>query len=318
MIGKEGIYVQNVQKRRLQGIGATLIAGTGYALMSILVKGAYQIGLSPIQVIALQSWLASLLLLIYAVLFKREIFRINSRILRLLAVQGLVGALGTSLTYAYALKFLPVSVAILLLYLYPALVLAAGVIIWHKRVGRQELTAFLLTLAGTTLASGIFSGVSEVAWLGIVLGLASAMACAVLNIIGELVLAKVSPLVTMCYTQWICAIGLLFVLKGDILSIPWQNAQTWETGLLLATVASIIPFYMIFVGIDRLGADQAAILSTFELPMTFMMAAIFLNEFPTGDQWVGGSLVMGGILLLNWRFKGESSYEQALDQERSD
>lgn len=308
--------MQNVQKRRLQGVGAALIAGTGYALMSILVKGAYQIGLNPIQVIALQSWLASILLLIYAVLFKREIFRVNLRILRLLVIQGIVGAMGTSLTYAYALKFLSVSVAILLLYLYPALVLAAGVIIWHKKVSRQEMAAFLLTLAGTTLASGIFSGMSEVAWIGIVLGLASAMACAVLNIAGELVLAEVSPLVAMCYTQWICSIGLLLVLKGDIMSIPWQNAQTWETGLLLATVASIIPFYMIYVGIDRLGADQAAILSTFELPMTFIMAAVFLNEFPTGDQWIGGSLVMGGILLLNWRFKGEPSDKKSLNKKR--
>ena len=107
------------------------------------------------------------------------------RTLRLLAIQGVVGALGTSLLYAYALKFLPVSVAILLLYLYPALVLVAGVIIWHKRVGRQEMTAFFLTLAGTTLASGIFSGVSGVALVGIILGLASALACAVLNIVGN-------------------------------------------------------------------------------------------------------------------------------------
>jgi len=309
--------VQKDRKRRLQGFGAVLIAGTGYALMSILVKGAYQIGLNPIQVIALQSWIASILLFIYAVFFKREIFIVSLQTLRLLVVQGLVGALGTSLLYAYALKFLPVSVAILLLYLYPALVLAAGVIIWHKKVGRQEMVAFLLTLAGTTLASGIFSGVSGVAWVGIALGLGSAIACAVLNTVGELVLVKISPLVAMCYTQWICAIGLLIVLKGDIMSIPWQNTQTWETGLLLATVASIIPFYMIFVGIERLGADQAAILSTFELPMTFIMAAVFLNEFPTGDQWIGGGLVLGGILLLNWGSKGEQSNEKAFDKKWS-
>ena len=295
----------NVQKRRLQGIGAVLGAGTGYALMSILVKGAYQLGLGPIQVIALQSWIASILLLIYAVFFKRAIFRVTLRTLGILVLQGLVGALGTSLLYAYSLKYLPVSVAILLLYLYPALVLAVGVVIWHKRVGRQELVAFLLTLAGTTLASGIFSGVHGVAFVGIVLGFSAAMAYAAFNILGEIALAKVSPLVAMCFTQWVCAIALLIIMKGDILSIPWQNAQTWKIGLLLATVASIIPFYMILVGIERLGADQAAILSTFELPMTFIMAAVFLNEFPTRDQWIGGGLVMGGILLLNWRFKGE-------------
>lgn len=310
--------MRNVQKRRLQGVGAVLGAGTGYALMSILVKGAYQLGLGPIQVIALQSWLAATLLLIYAVFFKHEIFKVTFRTLRILVLQGVVGALGTSLLYAYALKFVPVSVAILLLYLYPALVLVVGVVIWHKRVGRQELVAFFLTLAGTTLASGIFSGVSEVALVGIVLGLAAAMAYAAFNILGEIVLAKVSPLVAMCFTQWVCATALLVIMKGDIMSIPWQNAQTWEIGFLLATVASILPFYLILVGIDRLGADQAAILSTFELPMTFIMAVVFLNEFPTGDQWIGGSLVMCGIIFLNWGSKGEQSNEKALCKKRSD
>ncbi len=310
--------MRNDQKRRLQGVGAVLVAGTGYALMSILVKGAFQLGLGPIQVIALQSWIASILLLFYAAFFKREVFIVPLRTLWLLALQGLVGAFGTSLLYTYALMFLPVSVAILLLYLYPALVLVAGVLIWHKKVGRKEMVAFLLTLVGTTLASGILSGVSEVALVGILLGLASAIAYATFNIVGELVLAKVSPLVAMCFTQWVCAIALLFVLKGDVMNIPWQNAQTWKIGILLATVASIIPFYMILLGIERLGADQAAILSTFELPMTFLMAAVFLKEFPKVTQLIGGSLVLGGILLLNWRSKGEQRNEEAFYQERSD
>lgn len=310
--------MQLVEKRRLQGVAAVLAAGTGYAFMSILVKRAFELGLGPIQVISLQSWLASIVLLTYAVFFKREIFRVSRHTLWLLALQGVVGALGTSLLYAYSLKFLPVSVAILLLYLYPALVLAAGVFIWHKKVGRQELVALLLTLGGTTLASGIFSGVGVIAWIGIALGLAGAMAYAVFNLVGEIVLAKVSPLVAMCYTQWVCSIALLVILKGDIMSLPWQNAQTWEIGILLATVASILPFYMILVGIERLGADQAAILSTFELPMTFILAGVFLNEFPTGDQWVGGSLVLGGILLLNWRRKGEQNSEETINKKWAD
>lgn len=292
-----------VSNRRWQGVGAVLIAGTGYALMSILVKLAYRLSLNPQQVIALQSWIASLILLIYMVALRRKDLILSLRTLGLLVLQGLVGALGTSLFYANSLIFLPVSVAILLLYLYPAFVLAAGVIIWRKKVSRQELAAFFLTLTGTGLASGILAGIGQIAWFGIVLGLAGALCYASFNIIGEIALAKVSPLVAMCYTQWSCALALLVVMKGDVLSIPWQNVQIWEIGLLLATLSSIIPFYLILVGIQQLGADQAAILSTFELPMTFIMAAIFLKEFPSVHQWIGGGLVMSGILLLNWRIR---------------
>ena len=62
--------------------------------------------------------------------------------------------------------------------------------------------------------------VGGVALVGIVLGLAAAIAYAAFNILGELALAKVSPLVAMCFTQWVCAIALLVILKGDIMSIP--------------------------------------------------------------------------------------------------
>ncbi|KLU65121.1 EamA-like transporter family protein [Desulfosporosinus acididurans] len=306
--------MQKVRMQRWQGVGAVLTAGTGYACMSILLKGAYSLGLGPIQVIALQSWVASILLFSYTVLFKREIFKISGRMFGWLLLQGVVGTMGTSLLYAYALIFLPVSVAILLLYLYPALVLAARVFLWHKRIGHKELAALFLTLGGTTLASGIFSGVSGVAWAGILLGLAAAIGYAVFNLVGEVVLAEVSPLAAMCFSQWVCAVSLLIVSKGEIMSIPWQNVHIWETGLLLATIASIIPFYMTLLGIERLGSDQAAILSTFELPMTFVLAAIFLKEFPTMIQWIGGGFVLAGILLLNWRSKKN---EETSNKERS-
>jgi drug/metabolite transporter (DMT)-like permease len=297
--------VQSVQKRRWQGVGAVLASGTGYAFMSILLKWAYSLEIGPIQVIALQSWTASILLLGYTVLFKREVFRLTLRTLGFLIIQGVVGALGTSLLYAYALKYLPISVAVLILYLYPAIVLLAGVVIWHRKVGRRELAALFLTLSGTTLASGIFSGVGGVAWFGICLGLAASISYAVFNLVGEVALGEVSPLAAMCFSQWVCALALLVILKGNVLSVAWQNPQTWEIGLSLATVSSIIPFYFILVGIERLGADQAAILSTFELPMTFFMAAVFLKEFPAWDQLVGGALVVLGIILLNWRRRVE-------------
>jgi len=66
----------NVQKRRLQGVAAVFIAGTGYAYMSILIMRGFHLGLDPIQVIALQSWIASILLLIYVGLFNKRPFSV--------------------------------------------------------------------------------------------------------------------------------------------------------------------------------------------------------------------------------------------------
>ncbi len=302
--------MKKIKTKRVLGIGSVLLSATCFAATSILIKLAYRYGLTPPQVLAWQSWLASIMLLVYALVFQREIFKVSRQSLKVLAVQGLIGSLGTSVIYAYSLIYLPVSVAILLLYLYPVLVLGAGAAIWHKRISSQELIALALTFAGTMFASGVLTGIGEVSVIGLILGIASAVCYAVFNIVGELAVRQVSPLATMSFAQWFSSLGLLIYLWREIPHMGWQNTEVWGIGLALATVASIFPFYFILIGIQHIGAAQAAIISTFELPMTFVMAAFFLGEFPQVNQWAGGTLVLAGIILLNWRFQHEQQSAQ--------
>ncbi|GAB6171099.1 DMT family transporter [Paradesulfitobacterium aromaticivorans] len=302
--------MKKIKTKRVLGIGAVLLSATCFAATSILIKLAYRYGLTPPQVLAWQSWLASIMLFIYALLFQRKIFKVPRRSLKVLAVQGLIGSLGTSVIYAYALIYLPISVAILLLYLYPVLVLGAGAAIWHKRISPQELIAVALTFAGTMIASGVVTGIGKVSVIGLILGIASAVCYAVFNVVGELAVNEVSPLAAMSYAQWFSSLGLIIYLWREIPHMGWQNMEVWGIGLALATVASIFPFYFILIGIQHIGAAQAAIISTFELPMTFVMAAFFLGEFPQVNQWAGGTLVLAGIILLNWRFQHEQQSAQ--------
>lgn len=298
--------IDEKNKRELIGVGAVLLSAVCFALTSILIKTAYTLDLSPFQILALQSWIASLLLLLYSFLFDRKILRISKRTSLILAFQGLIGSLGTSVLYAYALLYLPVSMAILLLYLYPVLVLGVGGVFLHKKIGSKEKIALLCTLAGTTLASGILSGVGGIPLGGVLLGIAAAVAYASFNVVGEVALHEVSPMTAMCYSQWFSSLGLILYFKGDILQIPWSSPGVLGMGVAFATIASILPFYLILVGIQKIGSDKAAILSTFELPVTFFMAAFILKEIPSPAQLLGGGFVLGGIILLNWR----NSYER--------
>ncbi|MDA8228341.1 MAG: DMT family transporter [Desulfitobacterium hafniense] len=293
--------MSSIRRHNLEGIIAVLLSATCFAVTAILLKKAFMLELSPLEILALQSWLASLILLIYTVFFRREVFKVSLRFLIVISLQGIAGSLGTSVFYAYSLKLLPVSVATLLLYLYPVLVIGAGVLLFNKTVSRQEGLALFLTLLGTVTASGVFLGVENVSMMGILFGIGAAASYAVFNLVGEIALNEVSPLTTMCFSQWVSTVGLFIYFRGDITRIPWTSPGIWQIGLALATIASILPFYLVLVGIQRIGADKASILSTFELPMTFFLAALFLNETPTLLQIVGGGLVLGGIILLNRR-----------------
>lgn len=301
---KIGLIVEK-NKDEMIGIGAVLLSAVCFGMTSILIKTAFNLDLSPLQILALQSWLASLLLFVYGLLFNHKMFTISKRNAVILLFQGLIGSLGTSMFYAYALLYLPVAVATLLLYLYPVLVLGAGVIFLHKKVGSMEKVALICTFLGTVLASGSFSGFEGIPLVGVLLGIAAALAYAFFNVMGEIALQEVSPLTAMCYSQWFSSLGLIFYLKGNILQISWSNPNIWGIGIALATIASILPFYLIMFGIKKVGSDRASILSTFELPVTFIMAALILKEIPSLAQWAGGGFVLAGIILLNWRSSHE-------------
>lgn len=286
-----------------KGVGAVLLSATCFAGTPVLIKTAYGYQMEPLQVILLQSWLASAILMLFALCFDRSLFRVNVRTFFIIACQGLAGSLGTSILLAYALVDLPASVAILLLYLYPALVLIFNRVVWKKAIGRKEWWALWLTMGGTILASGIISGAGKIAFAGILFGVGSAIAYTSFNVLGEIALRETSPLKILCYTQWVSSVGIGLFLGKEIFVLPWYLAQTWWIGLALAMLAYILPFYLLLIGIKYLGSDKAAIISTFELPMTFLLAALFLAEMPQWQAGIGGMLVLAGIVLLNWRAK---------------
>jgi drug/metabolite transporter (DMT)-like permease len=53
-----------------------------------------------------------------------------------------------------------------------------------------------------------------------------------------------------------------------------------------------------FAGLKRLGASDSATLSTLEPVVTFVLAAVFLDEPVTVIQVLGGMLVLGAVIAL--------------------
>lgn len=301
--------MSTVTQKALWGVGATLLSSTFYGLSTVIIKLSYRLELKPMEVLGLQAWSSSFILLVIALIFKREVFRQNRKTLSVLAVQGLLGSLASSILIFNALHYLPVPVAMVLLYTYPAIVLGAGVLLWDKMVSSKEWLALGLTLAGNVIASGILFTNVTVSVIGLIIGLGSAVAYSVLNLGGEVAMRQVSPVAVLMFSQWFSGLGLLLYFRGDITSLPWQRPELWMIGFVLAVFASIIPFYLLMIGIKYIGSDKAAIISTFELPMSYLFAMLILKEWPTLGQWVGGSLVFAGIILLNWRSKNEQPKE---------
>jgi drug/metabolite transporter (DMT)-like permease len=66
---------------------------------------------------------------------------------------------------------------------------------------------------------------------------------------------------------------------------------------LVSTVAAILCF---FAGLARVGPSAASILSTLEPLVTVGLAAAAFGESLGAVQLVGGALVLGAVLVMQW------------------
>jgi drug/metabolite transporter (DMT)-like permease len=79
------------------------------------------------------------------------------------------------------------------------------------------------------------------------------------------------------------------------------SGALWGYGFLLALVATVIPSFLLSAGMKRIGANNAAIVTSIGPISTIVQAHFFLGERIFAEQVVGTVLVIAGVLLVGWK-----------------
>ena len=79
------------------------------------------------------------------------------------------------------------------------------------------------------------------------------------------------------------------------------TGEAWLWLILIALVSTVVAVSCFFAGLRRVGPSEAAILSTFEPPVTVVLAFLVLGERLTVPQLLGGALVLSAVVLLQLR-----------------
>ena len=181
-----------------------------------------------------------------------------------------------------------------------AVVLAAlvaiplGVLIGHTRRGSGLMGAFTgAARAIPTLGILTLFGLA----LGIGLGIAAALIYSVYIVVGGRVLRQEDPFAAATVVMLSAAAVFGLLVMGGAPRFPVTPAG-WAAVLAIALVSTVIAMVGFFAGIKRLGAADAATLSTLEPVVTFVLAAVFLDEPVTLLQTAGGAIVLGAVIAL--------------------
>jgi drug/metabolite transporter (DMT)-like permease len=84
----------------------------------------------------------------------------------------------------------------------------------------------------------------------------------------------------------------------------------WAGLIGIGLVSTFIAIQTFYGGARRIGAAQAALISTIEPAYTIVMAAILFGERLAPIQIVGGCLIMGAVILAQWASRSSGNRAQ--------
>lgn len=293
-----------MKNNTLKGRLLIAMAACCYGMLGTFVKMAYLHGFSIAEIILSQFSLGFLGLLILS--FKSG-HKINIPVrkkatrksyLRMIAAGTSLGF--TSICYYMAIKYIAVSVGIVLLLQAVWMSILLESIVSKKRPGLLKIIAVVIILSGTVLATGVLHSYNQINWKGICWGLLAAVSYTATmyssnNVEQGLPSLKRSFLMV---TGGLLVVLLVFspiVLHGFSCKI----FLSW--GLLVSLFGTILPPILFTKGMPLTGMGLGAMLTSLEVPVSIVSAFCLLGETISTLQWSGVLLILVAVVLINSR-----------------
>ncbi|UKS28888.1 DMT family transporter [Paenibacillus sp. HWE-109] len=287
---------------------AYVLAGAcSFGLLSTFVKKAYESGFHVGEVVGSQNVFGVLMMWILVLVAAKSArssstsapanYRVAPRQALMLMAIGTTSGL-TGICYYAALQYIPASFAIILLFQFTWMGIVLEAIIERKRPGKEKLLSLLILFVGIIMASGYLKGGQEApSWIGILLGLLSALTYALFIAFNGKVSAQVAPITRSAIMQSGSLVLVMCIFPPHFLFNGSLHEELLPWALLLAFFGVVIPPLFFAIGVPRIGGGMATIMSAAELPTAVIMSFVVLHETVNGLQWLGVIITMFGIAL---------------------
>lgn len=300
------------EKPRLTEFWAVILVvltGVSYGSQAIIGKwGVYSNGGNAVTLLTIRSVVAMLVVWVI-IAFLRPPLRLSIRKVAELSLMGVV-FVSSSVTYYVSLMYIQAGTAILIAYIFPALVVIGAVIFYREKFSRRKAIALLLAIGGCILTVDpikTFTGGVDLNGFGVLMAFISAFVTAGYILLsarlgtgvpGVVASAYSLPAMAAFYVIW-CALGQIgldmsVVGGGFAFSMSWVG---WVSSIAIGLLTSLAwTFYLI--GLPRIGPSRASILVTSEPATAVFLGIIILGEPASAVKLVGGAFIFWAVYLL--------------------
>jgi len=275
------------------GVAFILLSGIGVIFLPTTAKLAYENGSNLITVAFARGVIATLVLLLVALVIRQSL-KLPRELLRPSIIAGIGGAFFVYGIYG-AITSIQISLAILILYLYPMVLALYEHVSGSIRVGVAQWIWAIAAGGGLALILGV--KFDQINFFGISLAMLAMLASVVITVTNVRVATTVGSLVSNLYMSlWGTLIfSLVLLLVGEFAQ---PQTLTGQIALFGNGIAYCLAWVAFFAGARILGATRASMITLIEPPTAALVAWLIFGETFSGLQWVGFATVLVSLLMF--------------------
>ncbi len=272
------------------GLALAVASAAGYGLNAVTAQMAAAAGLGGALVVFWRVALMLAVLAAIAVLWRARL-AVERGERSALVVFGLSSAL-VGMAYLSSVAFLPVSVAVVVFYLFPIFIVLAEPFVEHRRFNLTQLVVVVIGFVGVAMVVGGHGGAVD--WRGLVLALLAAIGAAVQFFAAT----RMKRSGTVAKLFWSHVIVLPVVGTTLLLIGGFKGPAAFAAAPIAMAVtigAYLVSFALQMLALARVSAAIGGLAYLTEPLFATAFAALLLGERLGGWQYLGAALTLAAV-----------------------
>ncbi len=290
--------VTDIQRKKLIGYGAGILAGASYGTNPLFAKPLLQAGLSVPEMLFFRYSISAMLMLLW-ILLRRESLRVDFKQLLLLLLLGLLFSC-SSLFLFLSYLFIPSGLATTLVYLYPVFV-ALTMVALRIYPGWQTWLSIIATFLGIILLAKPSEG-ATIELPGILLAICSALSYAfylvIVNRSKRIRNISEHVLTFFALLTGTALFAIMLVADGNYSAGVLDSVADWSCVICLAVFPTMISMLTLALSTRCIGPTKTSVLGVFEPITAILIGTLIFGEPLTMHMIAGIAICVAAIIFM--------------------
>ena len=304
------IFVLNRSSSNAWSILSVLGALILWSSSFVAIKFAYET-YPPITLAAVRFVVATLILGALTLLPKNRV-RLEKKDIFTVVICGLTGIMMYAVLQNIAMQWTSASSATLIIASYPVITLLLETLIYKTKLNALKIVGILIAIVGVVILSYVRADARQQGeLLGSLLLVAAGVVWAIYNFMTKKVVNRYPPVTLLFYTT---LVGTIFMLPMALIERgQWQppTLLSFSMMLFLGVFCSVIAFLLYNRGLKTMAASSVTSMLNLVPIFGVFFSYILLGEEVTLRKFIGGAIVILGVMLSIRRTRAEVALERA-------